>query len=305
MDQHGRARMRKMKGSQQLSGVVIGAQKAGTSTVLKALMQHPMIHGHHTPEMSFFLLDAEYAKGWKSAVRRHYGRLDDRSLFAKNVGLLYSPLALERLQRHNPRVQIFVFLRDPVSRAYSSFNFARQRGWEPVAKFGAALDAGVERFGANEMARRNCDYIGRSMYARHLANVYRFFPQECIHVYLDSDIEADAPRALRSMLEAMALMTPAGWNPDIRRENIASRPRSGALARVLGGSGGKARAMIKLLLPATLRDGLRHIAVTANQEPFIPPPLDAAVEARLREVFRAPNRDLETMIGRDLSRWGT
>ncbi len=297
--------MQQVKKSPILSGVIIGAQKAGTSTVLSALMHHPMIHGHRTIEMSFFLLDAEYMKGWEVAVRRHYGRLDHRALFAKNVGLLYSALALERLRCHSPNVQIFIFLRDPVSRAYSSFNFARQRGWEPLVEFGAALDAGPERFGANEMARRNCDYIGRSMYAKHLEHVHRLFPSERIHVYLDSDIGADTPRLLRSMLEAMALKTPAGWDPDLISENVASRPRSSMLARVLGGSGGAARSMIKLLVPPTLRDGLRRTLITANREPFLPPPLDAAVEARLRELFRAPNRALERIIGRDLSGWGT
>jgi hypothetical protein len=268
-------------------------------------MQHPQIHGHHTPELSFFLLDSEYELGWQAAIRRHYGRLDQRFLFAKNVGLLYAPRALERLQRHNPDLQVFVFLRDPVYRAHSSFSFARQRGWEPVREFGAALEAGPERFGANEMARRNCDYLGRGRYAEHLNHVGRLFPAECVHIYLDRDLRVDAHQVLRRMLAAMGVEPPPGWSPAIRRENVASRPRSGLLARVLGGSGGVARSALRRLVPAELRDRLRRTLVRANRAPAAPPPLDAALEARLREHFRASNRALERVIGRDLSEWGT
>ena len=37
--------------------MIVGAQKAGTSSLLRYLAQHPDIHAHAQPEMTFFLQD--------------------------------------------------------------------------------------------------------------------------------------------------------------------------------------------------------------------------------------------------------
>ena len=45
--------------------MIVGAQKAGTTSLLRYLGNHSSICIHEKPEILFFLIDEEYQKGYK------------------------------------------------------------------------------------------------------------------------------------------------------------------------------------------------------------------------------------------------
>ncbi len=52
--------------------MIIGVQKAGTSSLLRYLAQHPDIRTHSQPEMTFFLQDREYSRGYEWAYAKYF-----------------------------------------------------------------------------------------------------------------------------------------------------------------------------------------------------------------------------------------
>ncbi|MDE0685767.1 MAG: hypothetical protein OXI63_22795, partial [Candidatus Poribacteria bacterium] len=80
-----------METSTKIQLMIVGAQKAGTSSLLRYLAQHPDIHTHAQPEMTFFLQDREYSRGYQWASAKYFaGEYDhaevaDKRLLAKNV----------------------------------------------------------------------------------------------------------------------------------------------------------------------------------------------------------------------------
>ncbi len=108
--------------------VIIGAQKAGTTTLFDLLSHHPRIIPPRRKEISFFSNDERYAKGledyWAQFPRRSIwsGR---RITFEASPMYLFNPLAAERIARHLPGALCLVVLRDPVQRAYSAWNMYR------------------------------------------------------------------------------------------------------------------------------------------------------------------------------------
>lgn len=115
--------------------VIIGAQKAGTTTLFDILAQHPQVRAPQRKEISFFSKDHEYAKGidhyWAEFPRypRALGRfitLDASPMY------LYHEQAPERIAKHLPDALCLAILRDPVDRAYSAWNMYRTFKDHPV-----------------------------------------------------------------------------------------------------------------------------------------------------------------------------
>ena len=117
------------------SFILAGAQRCGTTSLFRALMEHPVILSLYHKGVNYF--DLNYDKGWSwyqghfpvrafAAVRtRHNG--DVPVTFEASGYYMYHPHAAARLAHDLPQVKVLVMLRDPIERAYSAYRheFAR------------------------------------------------------------------------------------------------------------------------------------------------------------------------------------
>ena len=132
--------------NQPIQLMIVGTQKSGTSSLLRYLAQHPDIHTHSQSEMTFFLQDHEYTRGYESAYAKYFAQCSENcKLIAKNVMVMYSHDIMQRIYQHNPKIHLVVLLREPVARAYSAYWWARRRGWENITSFEEALAAEQHR----------------------------------------------------------------------------------------------------------------------------------------------------------------
>jgi len=134
--------------------MIVGAAKAGTSSLLHYLAQHPQIytHTHTRPEMTYFTNEEEFQAGYEAAYRKYFGKdvPEQKVLLAKDALLMTRQAGLQRLHDHNPYVFVVVILRNPVERAYSGYWFNYRHGWEK-AGFEEALVAEEERIAPNQV----------------------------------------------------------------------------------------------------------------------------------------------------------
>lgn len=104
--------------------IIIGAAKAGTTSLYKVLSQHPDIFMSSPKEPEFFARDDRYAEGIE-----HYARLFEGAAPAQLCGeasTLYSlsplfPLTAARMRAHVPEAKLIYVLREPVARSYSYY----------------------------------------------------------------------------------------------------------------------------------------------------------------------------------------
>ena len=179
--------------------MIAGAQKAATSSLLRYLAEHPSICSHWQEEINFFIKDSEYFRGESYAFSRYFpcNQQSDEVIAAKSVEIMYSVKAMERLQIHNPNIQLVLILRHPVERAYSAYWFARRVGWEDISTFENALWANHAHSTGDWLAKENRAYLDRSLYMKHLRRLLTFFDKEQIHILLLEDIKDDAVRVCR------------------------------------------------------------------------------------------------------------
>ncbi|HWI56250.1 MAG TPA: sulfotransferase domain-containing protein, partial [Bacillota bacterium] len=115
--------------------LILGAQKAGTSSLEFFLSQHPQIKCARTKEVGFFSRDQLFQSGpgWyaRQFPRRNWpGTL----LFEATPEYLYYPFAAERIREFDPRMKCLILLRNPVNRAFSAWNMYRQFHSDPQIK---------------------------------------------------------------------------------------------------------------------------------------------------------------------------
>ncbi len=183
------------------SFILVGAQRAGTTSLFRALMSHPLIYSANFHKgVNYFDVNYGRAFSWYQGHFPTAASLRRRSLetsgepitFEASGYYMFHPCAAERLARHLPEVKILAMLRDPVERAYSAHKHELARGYE-TEQFERALELEDERLeGQTErmvadpdyqsFSHRHHAYLRRGHYAEQLDRIGEFFAKDQIHV---------------------------------------------------------------------------------------------------------------------------
>lgn len=288
--------------------MIVGAQKAATSSWLRYIAQHPGVATHRKQDMNYFTDDQEYAAGYEQAYRRYFEEVPpDSLLVGKAAGLMYVPEAVERLCRHNQEMLLLVSLRNPIDRAYSAYWYAKRRGIEPMPTFEAALKAEPERLKDGFHKNRLLIYMKKGEYADYIDSLYEYFPRHHVQLVLVDDLKQDPVCAIKHVYTALPGLD-NGFSPVISgRHNASAQPRSKVMARLLWSPSSSAglKSVIRRMLPAQARDSLRARLVRMNERSFRPPPMSPETRWQLAEHFRPFNDRLAGLLQRDLSHWHT
>lgn len=295
----------------KLSIMIAGAQKSGTSSLNSHLGRHPALQATRedadgqSSEIVWFLRPERFDDGipWDFL----YGDLrDDALLVGKSAGLMYDVDAVDRLHAHAPDAQVVVLLRDPVKRAFSSYQFNKQRGIEPAATFEDALAGGAERFKPGDERRFRCAYTEWSSYHDHVQLLRDRFGPERVHVMIFEELVADPRGVVAPVLRALGL-DPEQLPETLGHANEASQARSLALARAVRPGHPLAR-VLRVVMPMSARQRLRRWlrSLNAGSGPAKAPAetLDPTTAAELARTLAEPNRQLAAALGRDdLADW--
>lgn len=245
--------------------LIIGAQRCGTSSLVRHLARHAgVLKSLGRGEIHFFDRDAIYARGvdWYRSrfPLRSVVSLVERGLgyaprvLEKTPAYLFRPRATRRMAELLPDARLIVLLRDPVERTWSNYHHAlRENGlalrFEEVVEQGMAA---LERDGVDGVAETlgPATILARSVYHEQLRRLFGLYPRERVHVE--------------------------------RSESYFERPDE-TVDRLLDFLG----------LPRT-----RLSAAPVRPPPYAP--LAPGLRARLEEYFRPHNARLEELLGRPM-----
>ena len=249
----------------KISMMIIGAQKAGTTSLNNYMSQHPRIYTHFTLEFSLFNRD-HYEKGFDYYFEKTVSdtRKEDPACYflGKSVGLMYKPDLLKKLKEENPDVQIVIVLRNPVERAFSAFLFCEKEGIEPYKNFDDAIFKNdISRFNGEKPFELACDYIGRSGYLNHIKNILEIFPKENVHFFLFEKMIKDLNEDLNKMTQILGL--PSFDFDTTIQYNKGKLTRSKTMAKLL--SPGKNFFAIKWI-PSKQRTQLKQFLKKLNSK---------------------------------------
>jgi hypothetical protein len=188
-----------------LDFVVIGAQKAGTTSLWRYLEDNEALFMPPHKEASFFS-----EPGYPAQLRGYMRALFKRAPATAKLGKV-SPaymhgsrevpveLVAERIAETLPDVKLVALLRDPVARAHSAHRMLVRRGTENRS-FDAAMRELLTKAELEHARRRPEEgntYVAAGEYGRMLTLYLERFERDQLHVELTADLERDPAAVVR------------------------------------------------------------------------------------------------------------
>lgn len=286
--------------------LVIGAAKAGTTSLRHYLAQHPEIYMAPRGEPSFFAHAGESYKfhgpgddDWTFVTDRdEYARLFAPGAAYSARGeisprYLYFEKAAPRIREHIPEARLIAILRHPVDRAYSHFLMNRGRDCEPVADFALAMEQEADRL-ARGWGWDWC-YVGAGLYHHQLSRYTERFAAANLKVFFYEEYRNDQDRFFGELFDFLGV--DSGFRPDTSvRAREASLPRNYHLYRLVERRG-PLKSRVSGLVPRGLKDAIKQRLHRLNAAR--PTPLDPELRRALFEKhFRADAKRLPALVGK-------
>lgn len=211
-----------------LDFLVIGAQKAGTTSLAKYLSAHPEIFVPPAKELPFFNRSEFDPVCWPEYLTAHFSAADPLSKkgtctphYMCDVG------SAENIRSLLPDVKLIACLRDPIDRAISHHAMNRRRGTED-RNFAQAISMQMEE-GAVERARHMDvspesvlhTYLAWSEYGRVLCEYQRLFGRSQILIVYFDDLSNRPEQVYGQILEFL------GVDSEFRPENLGVKYHAG------------------------------------------------------------------------------
>jgi len=269
----------------------IGSGKCGSTWLYDNLVKHPEICDRNLKELNYFSdLYERHPISWYESQFADCAPGTKTGEFS--VTYISHPEAAGRIHRHYPEAKLLAIVRNPVKRAFSNYLHSIRKG-----------DI------AAELAFR--DYIederrlAPGRFAEHLQRFYDLFPPEQIRVIVTEQFVRNPLQGYQDIYRYIGVrdthFVPPGYD---QRRNVAKSYRFLWLENILvrsyrGLSKRGYTRLVKRITESGVADWLR--ALNRDSRPV--PEIDAESQQRLSDYYRPYNRQLEELLGTDLSIW--
>lgn len=193
--------------------LIIGAQKAGTTSLYNCLKQHPAVSAVRKKEIHFF--SQHYRKGLPWYLD-HFPLREDSILSGEaSPFYLFHPQSARRIAETYPHIKLIIMLRDPVERAISHYHQQYRRGHEKLPMMEAfqqeenRIARGWEKLLRDEQTSagklQQYSYLKRGEYLPQLLRYEALFPTSQIHLLESSEFFHAPVPTLRKLFEFLQI----------------------------------------------------------------------------------------------------
>ena len=306
---------------------IVGAAKAGTTSLAQYLAAHPAIYLSPVKEPNYFASDidagrfrADYRRVTQFDVtaylrkpqleERHTGWFFDRSDYLHlyrevsgetaigeaSVSYLYSATAAEAIEAEVPNARIVISLRDPVERAFSHFRMDVAAGVAVSNDFVTSIERDYalpdKGWGVSSL------YVELGMYHDQVERYLDVFGSDRVWILQYEDWIRHVPETVAILQEFLGVNPSEEAVPAPGGLNIGTDPRFPAVNRLM--TQNPLAYRVAHALPASLRKGIRRRVL--DGEPTRRSPT-ADERARVLPYFAQDIAATGLLTGMDLSCW--
>lgn len=272
--------------------IVIGAGKAGTTSLWAYLREHPQVFMSARKELDFFTTEHNWHRGlgWYES---HFADAGDATAIGEVSGNYTNwPDYLgvpERMASAVPDARLIYVIRHPVDRMVSGYRYLRARGLE---------DRPME-----QAFRERAMYTNASSYASQIDQFLRHFAREQLLVIVSERLRDDRATTMDDVFAFLGV-DPAQAGTTFARELNRTAPqmhRPRAALRLLARSPGYRR------LAATAPPGLKRMVQRVGKTAVMSEAeqeLTDALRRELEDKLHDETARLRTHLGDDFDCWG-
>jgi hypothetical protein len=299
---------------------IVGAPKAGTTSLFDYLAAHPLVIGTTPKETHFFADDLPgLRRPYAETEAAYHARFKDDKPTARfgldgSTNYLRSETAIANIRRYNPDARLIALLRHPIDTVYAFHSTLYLNHAENIGDFERAWRLQEARRAGRHVPRlcsepKQLQYREYGMFAEQIERMLTHFPREQIKIYLFEDFSREPAVFCADVLAFLSLPHDGRTQFDMRNVNRRVRVRwLDALIMY-----GYAPALVKSALsmgrrvaPALsqrINNKLRRLNRKYNYVQASRPPLRPEFRRELLDVYADDIRRLAALIGRDLTHW--
>lgn len=293
------------------SFLIVGAIKAGTTSLYHYLIQHPNVFLSPDVKESRFLAGLSLESNPEIAqyvpaitVFDEYERLFSKATEHQVVGEV-DPWYLYLYDQTIPRIKTFlgdfvriiICLRNPVGRSYSHYYHVVKQGWE-TRSFEATFECVVA---GNKCHWYERSFFEASLYYESVKAYIEAFGSDQVLIFLFDEFCSNPISVFQQICRFIGVDD--HFIPNVsERANVGGLPRSKMLHYLLTRKSA-ALSVIKPLLPLDFRRNIRYKLINQNLRRY--PPMSDVTRRRLIDFYREDVLKLQSLIERDLSAWLT
>jgi len=213
--------------------LIIGVQKGGTTSLYYYLSHHPSILAASAKEVCFFYDDKKYDRGGEWYLRTYFSNITNENrrklCFEATPEYIYYPVCPERIYSYNKKMKMIVILRDPVERAFSSWNMYRnfenhryfhylreyRDFMESITSEITLLKESLSYDHSLEVALEP-SYVRRGLYCQQLMRYLKFFPREQFYITENKLLQRSATRVMEEITDFLGV-SHIDWEDDIKQ----------------------------------------------------------------------------------------
>jgi hypothetical protein len=276
---------------------IVGAPKAGTTSLFHYLDTHPDILMSSVKEPDYFsdkelLSQSLYYGGSRVDTIEKYNSLfpdgnDGKILGEGSVSYLFYPEVPLRIKKYNSESKIIIMLRNPVERAFSHFLMDYRLGLTSVS-FEAEFH---KKEGLNFQ-----QYFLLGNYSTQINRYVKVFGRENIHVIWYSDFKKNSEKEVKKVFNFIGVNS----SPKIdfgTVHNSFTMPKNNFIRMIY--SVVWLRKTLTLMFPSKLIKSVRNLFFREGNKPK----LQEDLRRKIQLYYQNEIKELEQVLSVNLSRW--
>ncbi|MEM1189495.1 MAG: sulfotransferase domain-containing protein [Pseudomonadota bacterium] len=201
------------------SFIIIGAQKAGTTSLFSHLSQHPELLPSIKKEIHFFdggrqpwkEGDSKAETWYRAQFPFQWSKKNRKKTFEASPFYLFNPNTPGRIHAWMPNVKLIALLRNPSERAVSHYFHESRKGREKLEMQAAfeAEESRIEQAVASadfeSFPYKKCSYKTRGCYKDQLKRYFDLFGREQVLVLCSEDFFANPAQCLKDVYRFLGI----------------------------------------------------------------------------------------------------
>jgi len=269
---------------------IVGAPRAGTTTLYEFLRRTPKVFMSSVKEPSYFSVSVNPNLKASKVIRdkNQYLKLfkkvkDEIAIGEATPDYLWDPKSAKLIHEVIPNARIIIMLRDPVERAFSHYLLLLSIGSEKVS-----LQEAIKK-----ALKAKPDYSGRiiecSYYYEQVKRYLEIFGAEQVKVIIFEEFIQEVRNNVKEVLEFLAVTSEP---PKIvEAQNVFTMPRSNLVNRAVSNS--SLNRIRKKIFPRGLNPTLRKVFTKRTTKPQ----LSLNDKKILEDIYRKDVLKLQQLLG--------
>ena len=279
----------------QVNMMIIGAQKAGTTSLYHYLNQHSDICFSAIKEITYFVDDEFYQKG-PEYLESFFGHHQSEKVIASSfVHMLPDSDAPQRVHEYNPQMKIIICLREPIERAQSAYFYALKNGWEESeTSFEDAFQRNLNKADYPKIRFHDLNYFENGLYYQQIQNWLKYFPREQLYFVKDTDLRYASNWVNQEIFKFLGVDSQT--EVDTSKEfNKAGTVKSKSLQRFILSKNSWIKKLMGVLFPSQLKIWIRSRLVrkVENFNRVDADNPEVEITESMREFFKQDNASLK------------